>query len=87
MALKAGATLTFTAYAVEDGGITLRFLCADPGGGEPSDYGIVLTDADLATVSTALQFRTLVQNRLQRKFRAAGIASRLDPLIGQSVTI
>ncbi len=31
MALRANATLTFTGYTVEDGGITLRFLCGDPG--------------------------------------------------------
>lgn len=87
MALRANATLTFTGYTVEDGGITLRFLCGDPGGGEPSDYTVLLTDAEIATVANAAQFRSLVLGKLQRKLRASGIATRLDLYIGQSVTL
>lgn len=87
MALAANAVMTFTAYDVEDDGIRLRFVCSNPGGGEPSDYDILLTDAELAGVSTQAQLKTLVTTKLQRRWRAYGIASKIDQFVGQSITI
>ncbi len=87
MALAASAVMTFVGYAVEDGGVRMRFVCSNPGGGEPSDYDILLTDAEIAGVSTTAQLRTLVTSKLGRKLRATGFTSKLDPFIGQTVTI
>lgn len=87
MPLKTNATLTFTAYTVTDGTITMTFTSPDPGAGQPSNYTIDVTDADLATVTNGATFATLVQAKLDRKLRATGIASKLDARIGQSLTV
>lgn len=87
MGLRANATLTFLDYNVNDVGIHMHFVSPDPGPGEPSDYYILLTDTDLAGVTTQLNLRNLVLTKLQRAFRAQGIASKLDPFIGQSLSI
>lgn len=80
-------TLTFTDYTVLDDGIQFHFASPDPGAGQPSDYYVQATDAELAAVTTQAQLRTLVTNKLQRKLRATGIATKLDPFIGQSLVI
>ncbi len=81
-------TLMFTAYEVTDGGIVLHFVSPDPGAGQPSDWYAGVTDAELAAATTNVLLRQLVLNKLTRKLRAAGgIATRLDPFIGQSVVI
>lgn len=80
-------TLTFTSYEVTDGGITLHFVSPDPGPNRPSDYYVALTDAELAGVSTQAQLQTLVTTKLNRKLRAVGSSTKLDPFIGQSLTI
>ena len=78
----------FEEYEVLDGGITLHFVVPDPGAGRPNDYYVLVTDAELAGASNTAQLRTLVQTKLERKFRAAGgIAARLDPFLGQSLTV
>lgn len=87
MALPANTALTFQGYQVTDPGTRLDFLAADPGPGQSAEVSILLTDADLATVTTQVQLRNLVTSRLQRKVRAAGIAAKLDQFIGQSVTV
>ena len=87
MALRTNASLTFTDYSVDDEGIHLHFVSPDPGPGEPSDYYIVLRDTDLAGVTTQGALRTLVENKLKRKLRSAGIASKLDSFIGQSLVV
>ena len=81
------ADFIFRRWQPEDGGYRLTFSCAAPGPGLPTDYEILLTDTDLATVTTALQLRTLAQTALERKVRAATIAAKLDPFIGQTVTV
>ncbi len=87
MALKANSVLTFTGYRVTDFGIDLLFTCADPGAGEPTDYRVFVTDAELASVTSLATFRTLVDTKLSRGIRAASIASKLDSMIGQTRTI
>lgn len=87
MGLRANASLQFTRYLIEDGGVRFFFVCANPGPGEASDYDVLATDAELAGVSTTPQLVTLVTGKLQRRWRANGIASKLDPLIGQSISI
>lgn len=87
MALKANANLTFLRYTVENDGTHLWFLCADPGPGEDTDYMIVLTDDDLATVTTQLQLKNLVLGKFARKIRAQNIASKLDGFLGQNITV
>lgn len=81
------ADLTFIGYEVTDSGTTLEFVNPNPGAGKPTNYTILLTDAELSSVSTANQLRTLVTGKLQRKLQAANIASKLDPFIGATVTI
>ena len=80
-------TLTFTSYEVTDNGIALHFVSPDPGPAKPSDYYVSLTDAEITSVSTQVQLRTLVTAKLNRKLRALGFTTKLDPFIGQSLTI
>lgn len=87
MPLATNATMTFTDYETGDEGITLHFVSPNPGPGQVSDYFILLTDADLATITTQLQLKNLVETKLKRKLRANGIAAKLDPFIGQSLII
>lgn len=87
MSLQANVTLTFTSYEVTDEGIVLHFVSPDPGPGEMSDYYVLLTDTELAGVSNQSQLATLIRTKLERRIRAVGIASKLDPFIGQSMVI
>lgn len=88
MALAANAVMTFEGYDIlETGGIIMKFVCANPGGGNPSDYTVYITDAELTGTSNTAALRTLVTTKLNRKYRATGLATKLDPLIGQTVTI
>ena len=87
MALRTNAVMAFVGYEVVDDGIAFRFVCGDPGGGEPSDYYVFMTDAELAAVTTAAQLRTALTTKLGRKLRATGIASKLDSFIGSTITI
>jgi hypothetical protein len=87
MAIQANATLTFSDYAVTDEGIGFHFVCTAPGPGEPSDYYVAMTDAELAATANAAALRTALTAKLGRKLRASGIASRLDGLIGQNLTV
>jgi len=87
MGLKENATMTFMDYQVEDGGIRLHFLCPDPGPGEASDYFVLVTDDELSGISSLPELKQLVTAKLERALRATNIASKLDGLIGQSLTI
>ena len=81
-------TFTFTNYEVLDTGVRLYFISPDPGAGQPTDRYAVVTDAELTAATTTILLRQLVLDKLNRKFRAAsGIATRLDPFIGQSLII
>ena len=79
--------MTFSGYCVEDSGVRLNFTAGPRQGGEKSDYSIFASDAELAALSSAADFLTFVTARLNRKVKAAGIASRLDGLIGRKVVI
>ena len=81
------ADFQFLRYEVEDAAILMEFLNTAPGAGNPTNYTIRFTDAELAAVTTQLQLRTAVQTKLRRKLQAEGIASKLDVFIGQTVTI
>lgn len=85
--LRANASLEFKRWELLDDGLRLHFLCADPGPGEWSDYAVTVTDAELSATANLAQLRTLVTNKLERRYRASAIAARLNPLLGQSVTI
>ena len=87
MPLRINATMRFEDYEVVDQGISLHFVCIDPGPGMNSDYYVLLTDADLTGVSTQAELASLVRTRLQRRYRATGIATKLDPFIGQNLVI
>ena len=87
MALKTNAVLTFTGYTVVDTVTTLKFVCADPGAGQPSDYSVDITDAEAATAVSGATFLSLVQAKLNRKYRATGLASFLDARIGGTITV
>jgi hypothetical protein len=77
--------LTFRAYEVRDSEIGMTFLT--PEGDGSASVVIVLTDAELSSVSTQGQLLTLVTTKLQRKVHKAGIASKLDQFVGQMITI
>jgi len=88
MALKASAVLTFTRYVPElNGTVTLYFTCADPGAGESEEYFVSATDAEVTAITTLASAGTLALAKLNRKYRAVGIATKLDALIGQTVTV
>lgn len=82
-----GATLTFTGYTVDDAGIRSHFVCLNPGPGQANDYDIFLTDAELAGAQTQAQLVALAQGKLNRLLTAAGLAAKLDLLIGQSLVL
>lgn len=84
MALRANAEMEFDRYRLDDAGVVLHFTCADPGAGESCEYEVLVTDAELASVSTMQQFGNLVTAKLTRRYRAN---TQLDGLIGRSVTI
>jgi hypothetical protein len=73
----------FVSYTVEDAGTVLTFERLDA----DQKYAILLTDAELAGVSTPTALRTLVTTKLNRKIKASLVASKLDAFIGQSVTL
>lgn len=89
MALKPNAPMTFVgAEFVDSGGIILRFVCHDPGPGEPSDYEIKLTDAVVATLDTEQKWAQAALVELTRKYRKTSvIAARLDALVGKTLTL
>lgn len=80
------ADFTFQGWGAEDSGYRLRFVCQTPGPGEASDYDVAVTDAEMAGI-TVQNLRTLVISRLERKVKAAAVATRLNGFIGQSVTV
>ena len=86
MALRTNAQLSFDGYEIGDDGVALRFLCADPGPAEES-YWLVRVTFNEITAGTLQDFRDLVLARLRQRFRAAGLTTRLDALIGTTVTI
>lgn len=87
MPLRPNAVMIFDSYRVTDGAIELTFLCPDPGPEQDSYYIVLLTDTELAAVTTQQQLRDLVTAKLGRKLRATNIASKLASFIGQSVTV
>lgn len=93
MALKPNAVLTFTRYEVQRDGVLLWFVCPDPGPGEPSDYNLFFPDAELGIVTTPIvvtslaTFQSAVIAKFGRMVRANAIASKLDSLIGRSITL
>lgn len=87
MALKPNASLTFTRYEVTDTGVRFWFVCPDPGPGEQSDYSVLLTDAEMGAITSIATFQSALLAKLKRYWRAEGIASKLDSLIGRSITL
>ena len=89
MALRGSAVLLVTGYRILDApvGFELQFICANPGQGEPSDYTVVITDAEWAAATNANARRTVVQNKLNRKFRATGLAVTIDPIVNTTFTV
>jgi hypothetical protein len=81
------ADFQFLRYEVEDSSVLLEFLNAAPGPGNPTNYTIRLTDTELASLTTSVLLRNAVQAKLRRKLQAEGVAAKLDPFIGQTVTI
>ena len=87
MPLQSNAVMTFTSYKVLDIAIELHFECHNPGPGEVVDYYILITDTEIAALTSLSDFATLVDAKLKRKLRGLNIANRLDALIGQSRVI
>jgi hypothetical protein len=87
MAVAPNAVMVFTSYVVEDEGIRFHFVCANPGPGQPTDYYVHCTDAEIATVTTQSDLRILLTDKLNRSIRTAGLGPKLDSFIGQSITV
>lgn len=68
-------------------GVRMHFVCLNPGPEQPNDYYILVSIDELTAITTQLQLRTLVQDRLNQQIRFTGIASKLDPFIGQTLTV
>lgn len=79
--------LIFAGYEVTDLGIVLHFTWPNRPTPGPTEFFVMLTDAELSAITTQAQLRTAVTSKLNRKLRATGIATKLDPFIGQSITI
>ena len=77
------ASVRFVSYQVTDAGTELTFERLDA----DQRYVVLLTDAELAGVSTQVQLRKLVVTKLNRKIKASLVASKLDAFIGQTVTL
>ena len=74
--------LIFTNYKIRDeDGVLLVFQ------GDLGDYSIMISNAEIAAITNLAQFKALVETKLDRRINGAGIASRLDVLIGRIVTI
>jgi hypothetical protein len=80
--------LQFNGYSVTDTGVEFSF---DFPTGEMATIStpiiVTLTDAELAAVTTQVQLRNALVTKLQRKIQKAGIASKLDQFINQTITI
>jgi hypothetical protein len=87
MSIPANASFVFTSYEVGIEGVRCLFVCHNPGPGQPTDYLIQCTDAEIAQVTTQAQLRDLMTTKLNRSIRRTGFAAKLDPFIGQSLTI
>jgi hypothetical protein len=87
MAIKPDAVMIFTSYTVEDAGIRFHFVCADPGPGLESDYFVFCTDAEVQACTTQPQLKALLTEKLDRAIRYGDFGAKLDPLLGQSITI
>lgn len=83
--------MTFTSYEVQDTGVNFRFSVPDPDatitGVPQSDWYVFMTDAEINATATVAALRTAVTAKLTRKFRKQGISTRLDPLIGSTITV
>ena len=79
MALRANATMVYQGRTVTDAGVVVRFICPDPGPGEVSDYSILITAADVASVTTLASLQTILISKLQAKYReTATLGAKLN---------
>ena len=72
--------LTLIGYTILNDGIELIFK-------EVDDHIIFFTDAELDGLANLQALRTACIAKLQRKIHKTSIAAKLDPLIGQTITI
>lgn len=87
MTLTANSTMTFTAFTpLDDGIIQINLVCLTPGAGEATDYIVYITDAEFAAASTNPLLRTLVSDKLNRKYRLTGF-TRLTALLGATFSV
>lgn len=88
--LNKNATFKFADYGIEDGKVIAHFVCSNPGPAMPSDYYVTITEEELNTVPVSIDSDTLniasiaieslFIDKLQRKYRAQGVAEILEPL-------
>jgi hypothetical protein len=80
--------MTFVRYeALDDARIRLHLLCADPGPGEQNDYEVVITVTEWTAATTNAQRRTLVQDKLNHKYRALPFGTTMNTLVGNTFTV
>jgi hypothetical protein len=79
--------LTFADYQIRSNGIDLRFTVSAPQPGQPTEYTVRLTDAEITNATTNEALRIAVTTKLARQIYAASIAARLDPLLGVEITV
>lgn len=87
MPINANTDFTFKSYTITDDGIDFNFDAFNPGPGQRTGYSVFCTDAELSGITQSSELRSLLQTKLNRKIRATGIASKLDPFIGSVITV
>lgn len=98
MTLRASAVLTFTGYEVFPAQpnavpplpvtVALTFVCGDPGPSMSATYTITATETELTLALTNADLKALLVDKLKAQFKPVSAnATRLDGLIGQTVTV
>ena len=87
MPLQINAVMRFERYSILDDQVDLYFLCRSPGPGEPNEYRVSITDAEMTAIGNLQEFRNLVDAKLKRQFRGQNVSYKLDQFIGEALRI
>lgn len=81
--VQAGARFVLTDYEADESGVTLHFVSPNPGPGQATDYYVRVLDNEIAGQATAESLSAFILTKLQKKIRAAGYSTKVDPLLGR----
>lgn len=87
--LPTGKVLVLQGYTVDPAanGITLQFVCNDPGPGLPTDYPLFFPHDELEGATNLTQLRTLINGRIDRYIGSDATIARVTQIIGESFTV